>query len=90
MSKIENSESFVVFRYRDLVPYLNANWDNELFKDFLLYAYFKGKLIDEISVLTVNSTLTSHVSTKLYLYVRNDEYIILTILVAIPRVVFKL
>ena len=53
---------------------------------------FRGK-IDKISVLTVNSTLTSHeviVSIKLYLDVRNDEYIILTIMVVIPGVVFKL
>ena len=53
---------------------------------------FRGK-IGEISVLTVNSTLTSHeviVSIKLYLDVRNDEYIILTIMVVIPGVVFKL
>ena len=59
---------------------------------FCFMPTFRGK-IGEISVLTVNSTLTSHeviVSIKLYLDVRNDEYIILTIMVVIPGVVFKL
>ena len=59
---------------------------------FCFMPTFRGT-IDKISDLTVNSTLTSHeviVSIKLYLDVRNDEYIILTIMVVIPAVVFKL
>ena len=59
---------------------------------FCFMPTFSGK-IDEISLLTVNSTLTTHeviVSIKLSLDVRNDEFIILTILVVIPGVVFKL
>ena len=49
----------------------------------------QSRKIDEILVDSkFSSTLTSHeviVSIKLYLDVRNDEYIILTILVAIPN-----
>ena len=49
----------------------------------------QSRKIDEILVDgKFSSTLTSHeviVSIKLYLDVRNDEYIILTILVAIPN-----